>query len=73
MSKIRDTINAKLIALYATMQSFFTEERGDTNFISIAIILVVVLVIAGIFITFGNTITSGLNTAIEDFLKIFNK
>lgn len=36
------------------------EERGDTNFISIAIILIVVIGLAIVFITFGKDITAKL-------------
>lgn len=43
-------------------------ERGDTNFISIAIILVVVLVIAVVFIGFGNTFKDKLETKTSDVL-----
>ena len=48
------------------------DERGDTNFVSIAIVLTVVLVLAGIFIVFGRQIIEGVQTAIEEFLSIFN-
>lgn len=47
------------------------DDRGDTNFVSIAIVLTIVLVLAGIFILFGRQIIDGVKTAIEEFLDIF--
>lgn len=48
-------LNAKLGA-----KKFISDERGDTNFISIAIILVVVIMIAVVFIAFGQQILGAL-------------
>jgi hypothetical protein len=50
----------------------FRDDRGDTNFVSIAIVLTVVLVLAGLFITFGRDILEGVTAAIEEFMGIFN-
>ncbi len=41
------------------------QERGDTNFISIAIILIVVITVAVVFISFKNTILIAFNEAVE--------
>lgn len=42
------------------------DERGDTNFISIAIILIVIIAVAVVFIGFRDMILGGLNNAIQD-------
>lgn len=41
---------------------FFKEENGDTNFISIIIILAVVMVVAAIFLGFRTQIVNWVNT-----------
>lgn len=46
-----------------------TEENGDTNFISIIIILAIVLVVAGIFILFKDQIIGWFNTTTTDFFS----
>lgn len=45
------------------------EERGDTNFISIAIVLIVVIGIAIVFIGFGKQITTKVSEAIQNLLN----
>ena len=56
-------LNRKAIALAATLQSMYlkaaSEERGDTNFISILIILGIVILVAGVFIGFKDQIVGG--------------
>ena len=51
-----------------TFKKFMTSERGDTNFISIIIIIAIVIALAGVFYAFAS---SGMNTikgAFETFL-----
>lgn len=63
------------IVLAATLQSMYltkvrpklTDERGDTNFISILIILGIVVVLAGIFIGFKNRIVGLVEGKIGTF------
>lgn len=43
------------------------EERGDTNFISILIILGVVILLAGVFMTFKNQIVGMVTDIIDGF------
>lgn len=66
MSKIKNMINLAMLRCMLMIESFKEEERGDTNFLSIAIVLVVVLGLAIVFITFGQYLTSGLGQAVED-------
>ncbi len=47
-------------------QNLLTDERGDTNFLSIAIILVVVITVAVVFIGFKDQILGWFQTAIGD-------
>lgn len=66
MKKIKEKIEQALISAKLAMTRFATEERGDTNFLSIAIILVVVLALAVVFIAFGDKVTGWVNDAIKD-------
>lgn len=43
------------------------EERGDTNFISILIILGIVIILAGVFIVFKDQIVSQVQKIINGF------
>jgi len=68
-------LGEKLAALAATLQSFYlsalrprlVSERGDTNFISILIILGVVIVLAGVFIGFKDQIVQQVQDIIDGF------
>jgi hypothetical protein len=66
MRKIKGMIDLAMLRFMMMLESFKEEERGDTNFLSIAIILVVVLALAIVFITFGQDLTDGLEDAIGD-------
>lgn len=68
-------LNKKSILLAATLQSAYLtavrpkleEERGDTNFISILIILGVVILLAGVFMGFKDVIVGQVQTIINGF------
>lgn len=66
MKKIKEKIERALLRGRLAIDRFVTEERGDTNFLSIAIILVVVLALAVVFIGFGDKVTAWVNNAIAD-------
>lgn len=55
----------------ASLEKFMSEERGDTNFISILIILGVIVVLAGVFMGFGDDIKDAVDKALSSFLKEF--
>ena len=46
---IEDKIIMGKLKLNKAIESFLSEERGDTNFVSIMIIIAIVLVVAAIF------------------------
>lgn len=68
MSKLWRKADLLLLRGKMKLEEFLREERGDTNFISIAIVLIIVLVIAGAFVTFGNKILTKFNQVITEFM-----
>lgn len=56
------TVNAK-----AGFRKFMKDEKGDTNFISILIILGVVIALAGVFIGFKDSIVSEVQGIVDGF------
>ena len=66
MKRIKEKFENALLRGKLAINRFVTEERGDTNFLSIAIVLVVVLALAVVFIGFGDKVTTWVNNAIAD-------
>ncbi len=66
-------IMRKLDALCINAQTrwncFLTEERGDTNFISILVILGIALALAGVFLGFKDQVLAWVDTNIGDFFN----
>ena len=63
MKKIMNKVQLAFLRAKLSAASFISQERGDTNFISIAIILVVVLAVAVAFIAFKDEILEKLGAA----------
>ena len=59
-------LQLKLMIALQTTKRQLADVRGDTNFISIAIILIVVIGLAIVFITLGDTITGWVNQKVEE-------
>ena len=53
---------------YCAMRDFMKAERGDTNFISIIIIIAIVVVLAGFMIAVVNMVMERSGNALETFL-----
>ncbi len=66
-----DAINEWVMSVYVRFQTWLycmkEEERGDTNFISIIIILGIVLILATVFIGFKDTIVEKVRTELNSF------
>jgi hypothetical protein len=54
-------------SVYARAQLQLSDERGDTNFISILIILGIVIILAGVFIGFKDQIVEQVQNIINGF------
>lgn len=50
-------------------ESFLIDEKGDTNFISILIILGIVLLLAGVFLVFKDQIVTWVGTQVTKFFS----
>ena len=59
--------NALCAMIMLKVQGFLKDEKGDTNFISILIILGVVVVLAGVFIGFKDQIVGQVQAIIDGF------
>lgn len=58
-----------LISVQSRLKSFLEEERGDTNFISILVLLGIVLALAGVFLVFKDQILEWVDRNIGDFFS----
>lgn len=54
------------------IQEVVRKEDGDTNFVSIGIVLVIVALIGGAFVTFGKNFNTSLSGKFSDILNLFN-
>lgn len=69
MKKLMKKLNNALVRMQCEATRVCSEERGDTNFISIAIILIVVIGVAVVFIGFRDKILAAFNQATQDLLR----
>lgn len=71
-----NAIKSKLTQLYckAATDLYYAKnsEQGDTNFISIIIILAIVIIVAGVFVGFKDRILQAASEAIEKFTDLFD-
>lgn len=70
-----NAIKSKLTQLYckAATDLYYAKnsDQGDTNFISIIIVLAIVIIVAGVFVGFKDQILEAAEEAINDFTKLF--
>lgn len=64
-------IEKAMIGIYCKMYNGFNkvmkDEKGDTNFISILIILGIVIIVAGVFITYKDKLVDQVDKQIQKF------
>lgn len=72
MNGILEKLKQKNIELQVKVLKVLHDDRGDTNFISIAIVLAIVLSIVAVFIYFRNEILDKVTEEIQKFLENFN-
>lgn len=60
-------IDLALIKCQTGIKRFISEEKGDTNFISILIILGIVILLSAVFIGFKDTIVARVQEIMDQF------
>lgn len=71
MNKIEQKLDNLVWKVRRGVNSFLYTEDGDTNFLSIIIILAIVLLLAIAFMAFKDQILETVNEAWKDFSKAF--
>lgn len=67
--KLMNKVNSLMIKTKLKVDSFLHDEKGDTNFISILVILGIVLALAAVFLAFKDQVISWVDTNIGDFFS----
>ena len=67
LNKVSAKMQIALNNVCAKMQTAVDDERGDTNFISILIILGIVIILAGLFMGFKDTIVNQVREIMDGF------
>lgn len=65
--KLIDKMNAMLIKTKIKANAFVSDERGDTNFISILVLLGIALALAAVFLGFKDQIITWVDTNVGGF------
>lgn len=66
---MKEKLNEKFIQAYLAVQNFRNDEDGDTNFISIMLVLGVVIGIAVVFSTIGGDVGEKVKEIVDNFLE----
>lgn len=69
MKKIQDMMTKMQIKAFCAVQNFKNSERGDTNFVSMLIIIGIVVVLAGLFLTLGKDVMISISQKVKDFIN----
>ena len=69
MQKIKDMLLKWQVKAMCAVSNFKDSERGDTNFISMLIIIGIVVVLAGLFLTLGKGVMSSISKKVTDFIN----
>lgn len=67
--KLLNKMDSLLIKAKYKVDSFLNDEKGDTNFISILVILGIVLALAAVFLAFKDQIIMWVDRNIGDFFS----
>lgn len=71
LDKIKEKLTKAFCKLQTEVYCAAHDEQGDTNFISIIIVLGIVIIVAGVFVGFKNQILDEAGKAIEKFKDLF--
>lgn len=69
MNKINEMLIMMQIKVTCAIEDFKNDERGDTNFISMMIIIGIVVVLAGLFLTLGRSVMTSITNKVTNFIN----
>lgn len=72
MNKLDDMLLALRVKAECAWNNFMDSERGDTNFVSMLLIIGIVVVIASLFLTFGKGVMTTISGKVTQFISKLN-
>lgn len=72
MEKINTVITSLYVLALVQLERFKESDRGDTNFVSMILIIGIAVALAATFMKFGDTIMSKISSMVTDFLGSLN-
>ncbi len=69
MDKLNEIYLRVFLYVSGVIRDFKESERGDTNFISMLLIIAIVVVLAGAFLKFGDSIMDTVTKQVDAFLN----
>ena len=69
MENIKEMLGNLQIKAFCALKDFKQSERGDTNFVSMLIIIGIVDVIAGLFLTLVKDVVTSISDKVMDFIN----
>lgn len=63
------TIDRVMFGMYMKYRAFRDSERGDTNFVSMLLIIGIVVVLAGLFLSLGKNTMTSIGNKVNTFIK----
>ena len=69
MDRLNEMYLRVILCVSGIIQDFKESERGDTNFISMLLIIAIVVVLAGAFMTLGKDLLDTVAQKIREFLE----
>lgn len=68
MSKINEMLIRLQFRTNCVLEEFKKSERGDTNFVSMLLIIGIVVVLAGLFLTLGKNVMTAIEGKVTQFI-----
>ncbi len=69
MSRINNFFTALQAKAYCKICKFMENEQGDTNFVSMLLIIGIVVVLAGLFLTLGKGVMTSIGQKVTEFIN----
>jgi len=68
MEKINTIVTSIYVFAMVQLKRFKESDRGDTNFVSMILIIGIAVALAALFMTFGNTVMEKISSMVTQFL-----